>query len=285
MEDLPKIKISKSYNYVEAYLTFRCEMGCHYCINKQDGLVHYEEMPAKDWIIGLSRLVTDDIPITLGGGEPTMHTDFYDIVQGLDKPMDLLTNGDFMPLSFMGSVGAKKFKRGMPYASIRFSYHSGYTRLYELLRQVRFMQKRGYEVGIWAVAHPACINDIMFAKRIAEEEFGIDFRLKDFLGEFKGKLYGSYKYPKAVDKIAKKCLCKPSELLISPNGKLFRCHRDLYKNENSYGHILDEKVEIPDKFMPCDKYGLCNGCDIKQKFDRYQRTGHCSVEIKELESA
>ena len=69
MEDLPKIKISKSYNYVEAYLTFRCEMGCSYCINKQDGLVHYEEMPAKDWIIGLSRLVTDDIPITLGGGE------------------------------------------------------------------------------------------------------------------------------------------------------------------------------------------------------------------------
>ncbi len=46
-------------------------------------------------------------------------------------------------------------------------------------------------------------------------------------------------------------------------------------------NILDKNVKLPDKFMPCDKMGLCNPCDIKNKFDRFQETGHCSVTIKE----
>jgi hypothetical protein len=247
-------------------------------------LVARKELSSKDWIIGLNRLeVREDLPLTITGGEPTVHKDFYRIVNGINKPMDLLTNGQFDKFEFMDNVSAKKFKRNAPYASIRFSYHSGITPLFPLLRKARAIKKRGYEVGIWAVNYPAKIGDILYAKKTAEMDFGLDFRVKDYLGMYNGKLYGAYKYPEAVNGKRKKCLCKPSELLIDPSGNLFRCHYDLYNNKNSYGNIMDKIVKLPDTFLKCSNLGLCNYCDIKfPKYDRYQKPGHCSVEIKEI---
>jgi len=276
------IILPKNYNYCSAFLTFACNMKCGYCINKIDRLYQYSMMPAPDWVKGLNRLELEDVPITLSGGEPTLHPNFYQIIKKIHKPMDLLTNGQFNVRYFMDNVGSKKFKRDAPYASIRFSYHPGYTNLYKLLRKARFMQKRGYSVGVWAIAHPDYIADVMFAKKIAETEFKIDFRIKEFLGWYNARLYGTYKYPQALDKRPKKCICKPSELLIAPDGRLFRCHRDLYIGSNSYGHILNGIIKLPEDFMKCDKMGVCNPCDLKMKFDRFQVSGHCSVEIKEI---
>jgi len=276
-----KITIPSHYNYIEVYLTFDCQLNCHYCINKTYGKVaHYKSLSVADWIRGLSRLDTNDIPLTFGGGEPTIHKDFYKIVNGIDKPMDLLSNGQFDKYEFMANISAKKFKRNAPYASIRFSYHSGITPLFPLLRKARAMNKRGYEIGIWAVLYPNCINDVVYARQIAEQDFGLDFRFKDFLGVYNGKLYGNYKYPEAVDGVRKNCECRPSEMLISPNGNLYKCHYDLYNNVNSYGNILDKNVKVPDDYGKCDNFGLCSYCDIKNKFDRWQVKGHCSVSIK-----
>jgi len=223
------------------------------------------------------------VAITFSGGEPTVYKDFYKIIDRLNMPMDLLTNGQFDRLEFMRNVGCRKFKRDTPYANIRFSYHPGYTNLFRLLSLTKRMQNRGYSVGIWAVCHPDSIDDVMFAKKKADS-MGLDFRLKEFLGEYNGKLYGSYKYPEMFDNKPKKCLCKSSEILISPDMNLYRCHYDLYHNLNSYGNLLDDEVKIPEDFLPCENLGLCNFCDGKRKFDRFQVEGHCSVQIKEIKN-
>jgi len=238
-------------------------------------------MSGKDWIKGLNRIQSGDIPVTLSGGEPTVHKDFYKIVKDINKPMDLLTNGEFNVFKFIKEIGPEKINRQAPYASIRFSYHPGITNIYELISKARYMKSYGYYVGIWAVDHPNFKNLIRLARNEAVC-LGIDFRLKEFLGKHKGRICGTYKYQKALDGKPKDCLCKPSELLIAPDGRLFRCHRDLYAGENSYGHLLNKKVTISDKFLSCDKMGLCNPCDIKMKFDRFQVLGHCSVTIKGL---
>ena len=48
---------------------------------------------------------------------------------------------------------------------------------------------------------------------------GIDFRFKEFLGEYEGKLYGEYLYEGACDKNFKKqVLCKTTELIMGPDG-------------------------------------------------------------------
>jgi len=270
------IEIPRSYNYISAFLTFACNFNCHYCINKYNGLYKYRHLNIEDRIHGLNRIKTrSDLPITITGGEPTLYKDFYALCRGIreDLPLDLLTNGKFDTAEFMRCVQPNRFKRNAKYASIRFSYHPSYTNILKLLKKVCRLQKDGYSVGIWGVGDTAHNKKTQFFCRL----FGIDFRLKEYLDD----KHGTYKYAGGLDGKRKKCLCKPSELLIAPDGRLFRCHYDLYHGVNSYGHLLDNKIKLPDTYLPCDNYGLCNPCDIKTKFNRFQIGGHCAVTIKE----
>jgi len=81
-------------------------------------------------------------------------------------------------------------------------------------------------------------------------------------------------------KLSKKVLCRTTELIIGPNGNIYRCHSDLYANRKPIGNLLDSDFEIEDKFRECDFYGHCNPCDIKIKTNRFQQFGHTSVKIK-----
>jgi len=267
------INIPVSYNYISAFLTFQCNLHCSYCINKYNGLYKYTQMSVDDWVQGLNRIkARSDLPITLTGGEPTLHSGFYQIVSMVKKPMDLLSNGMFNIIEFVVNVPTKSFKRNTKYSSIRFSYHSKQSKLFELFYKVVELQRFGYEVGVWAVGRT--LKNYLL--KIVAFFFDIDFRIKPLL-EGKSKVY---KYPEGLDGVAKKCLCKPSELLIAPDGRLFRCHHDLYHGVNSYGHILDKDIVLPNKFLPCDNFGKCNPCDLKLKYNRFQETGHCAMEIK-----
>ena len=272
---MQEIVIPDFYNYISAFLTFNCNLNCSYCINKYNGLYKYEQMGAGNWVEGLNRIRTRaDLPITISGGEPTLHPKFFEIVEWIDQhiPLDLLTNGEFDVEDFVDHISPTRFMRAAPYASIRFSYHPGQMKLLELFKKVIALQEYGYFVGVWAVG-----DTVKNKLRQALGRFlGIDFRLKELLD----KDHGTYKYPFAVNGYPKKCLCKPSEMLIAPDGRLFRCHFELYHGLNSYGHILDNNIKLPTEFAACNKCGLCNLCDIKLKTNRFQQSGWCSVEIK-----
>ena len=99
-----KIVLPKSYNYIGVFLTLRCNLNCSYCLNRQ-GEFDYdrEEMPGEYWLDALGRIETrEDLPLSIQGGEPTIHRDFYDIFSNLyGKHMDLLTNGKFNVAEFM----------------------------------------------------------------------------------------------------------------------------------------------------------------------------------------
>ena len=276
------IKLPEDFNYVGAFLTFRCNLNCSYCINRFDKLEAVEELSSKKWIEGLSRIETcQDLPITLGGGEPTVHPGFYKIAKALwreSKHLDLLTNGLFDLREFGGELGPEVFQRNAKYASLRFSFHEK-THLTGLAIKVWMMQNEGYEVGIWGIEgnnRNADMGELC-------KWLNLDFRLKEFLGyEVKGltKLKGTYKYTNAIGQPkTKPVYCKGTELLINPAGHLFRCHADLYASRNNYGHILDKKITFPG-FTKCENYGQCNPCDLKLKFNRFQEGSHCAVEIK-----
>jgi hypothetical protein len=273
------ILIPKSYNYIGVFLTFDCNLGCSYCINHSGEFVPRTPMSGKDFIKGLSRISTrEDLPISFSGGEPTQHPEFYSIVNALHKQgkhMDLLTNGSFNVCKFMKKVSPDVFLRNALYASIRFSYHAN-TDPEELLNKVFELQGQGYSVGIWGVNHPDLLLKNTIMKKNCEV-LGIDFRLKEFLDEN----HGSYKYPEYMTGEKFKCYCKPSELLIAPDGCIFRCHRDLYANRNPYDYLLSTYIDLYDDFAYCLR-PKCNPCDVKIKYDRFQVGGHTSVEIKEV---
>jgi len=89
---LSKIVLPSSYNYIGVFLTLRCNLACDYCINHFGEMHQYDELSGEEWVKGLTRIQTrTDLPLSLQGGEPTLHEDFYEIVSGLKfTPKDLL---------------------------------------------------------------------------------------------------------------------------------------------------------------------------------------------------
>lgn len=278
------IIIPDNYNYIAAFLTFSCNYRCSYCIN------HFGEFKPKtkhlsgeEWIEGLSRIVApDNLPITLQGGEPSLHKDFVYIINNLKSGLniDILTNLQFDIDEFIKKIKPPRLRRDAPYASIRVSFHPEVMDLTGTIDKVLKMLKSGFSIGIWGIAHPA-YKDIILEAEDKCQKLGIDFRRKEFLGKYNGELYGTYKYSGSRDgKSKEEVLCKPSELIIGPGGDVYRCHSDLYEGRISVGHILDEDFSISNDYGACGFFGSCNPCDLKVKTNRFQQFGHTSVEIK-----
>ncbi len=290
-----EIKIPDDYKYISAFLTMRCNLGCSYCLNNIEqsnefSRTRFKELSGKQWVEALNRLVSrDELPVTLSGGEPFLHPDFIYIINNLksDLKIDILTNlyNDNLVEKFLSQVNPARLKRDAPYASIRVSYHPEQMDADKLIKNVKKLQDAGFSIGIWAVQYPSseqlqAITQMQFRCR----EAGIDFRLKDFTGTYLNQLYGDYsKYPgSTLSEQLKNCLCKTSELLIGSDGNVYRCHRDLFAEENPIGNLLDDNFEIKDEFRECSLYGNCHPCDVKVKTNYKQQLGHTSVEIKDV---
>ena len=293
--DLPK---EYKYKYIAAFLTMRCNFNCSFCLNSLDkgmnfNRLKFKEIIGEEWVKALNKIESQsEVPITLSGGEPFLHKDFIYIINNI-KPelkIDILTNlqwGEEGLNRFIREVSPQKINRNSLYPSIRVSYHPEQMRnAEELVKKVKKLKDGGFNVGIYSILYPSpeqlsAINQMQFRCRDA----GIDFRLKEFTGTYKGEFYGDYsKYPGCISRDnPKSCECKTSELLIGPNGNVYRCHRDLYTEENFVGNILDENFEIQDIFRKCVNYGQCHPCDVKVKTNYKQQLGHTSVEIKDID--
>ncbi len=278
-----KIVLPDNINYIPIFLTLRC-YSCFYCINGRKGnLVEIRsELDSKNWISFLNGLdISDTIPITLSGGEPTLYKEFYELMEGLEHPIDLLTNLDFDVKEFITKVDPESLFHSSisSYKSIRISFHPQFTKIEELIEKSVLLQQYGFNVGIFPINSPENTEDNM---KLAEEcrTSQIYFFIKDYLGYYKDNLFGHFKYRGAVTgKKNDSVLCKTNELIIGPEGDVFKCHRDLYLNENPVGFILDKNFKIETYYRDCDNYGTCNFCDIKEKTNRFLEMGSCSVNI------
>lgn len=291
---LGPIRPTERHNYVAFFLTLRCNLKCPYCINLHDGgsraAMGKRTMGAEEWVRAANRLeLRPDLPLTLQGGEPTLFPGFYRFVNEV-KPglkLDLLTNMTFDVEEFIANVPREPFLREAPYAPIRVSYHPGQNDIDELVRRYFRMVEAGFRVGIYGILHP---EEERRAHILNTQErcqkLGVDFRTKEFLGEWEGTLHGQYKYPGAVlGGRLRSCRCRTGELLVDPAGLVYKCHADLMAGRAPYAHVLDADLSEAsiDEFRPCDSFGTCNPCDVKVKTNRFQQFGHTSVDIIDLE--
>lgn len=283
---MKRVTLPEWYNYFEAYLTLRCNLGCSYCINERSGQAvrGRDEMKAEQWAEGLNRIDFGSTPLTIGGGEPTLFDGFYDLLDSLrpEIPVDLLSNLTFDLDEFLERTRPERFNRcTLPaYKAIRVSYHVEKMDPAELLNKVVRLQDAGYNIGIFGLNHPDYIIANMRMAEMACDK-RVFFFVKDFLGEYKGHLFGHFNYPDALGRgIPENVQCRTHEILIAPGGGIYRCHRDLYLAENPVGRITDPDLALTTEFRDCSHFGFCNPCDVKLKTNRYLQMGHCAVEIK-----
>jgi len=288
---MKSVKLPEEFNYVEAYLTLRCPLRCSYCINNKSGEAtrKRDEISVEQWAEGLNRIDFGNVPVTFGGGEPTLYKGFYELMDRIrpDIQIDLLTNLEFDINEFISKTIPKRFNNcKLPaYKSIRVSYHAETMNAAALIKKVIKLQDNGYGVGIFGLNHPLNIQQNMELAEITCSN-KIFFFIKDFLGEYNGKMFGFYNYTGALDGIPKHARCRTRELLIGPEGNIYRCHRDLYlMDENeAVGKITDPELKLEYAFRPCHNFGNCNPCDVKIKTNRFLQMGHCSVDIIEQDN-
>ena len=287
---LKPIKLSTRHNYTAFFLTFACNLNCPYCINWHNGdsknIKFKNPLNASQWIEAANRLVLrDDLPLTLQGGEPTLAKGFYQIANEV-KPeikFDLMTNLGFDVKKFIENVPLSRFLRVAEYAPIRVSYHPGQNSIDDLIEKYFILVDAGFRVGLYGIMHP----DPQIRNHILDTQerclsMGIDFRTKEFLGEWDGQYYGTLKFKESVvGEPFKRCECRTTELIVDPYGYIYKCHSDLYHSRDPIGHILSDEFDAEqiDSFRTCDYFGDCNPCDVKIKTNRFQQFGHTSVEI------
>jgi len=295
-----KVVIPDTHKYIAIFLTMRCNLNCSFCLNaldksKEFNRLKFKELSGEQWVKALNKISSrSEVPLSFSGGEPSLHRDFIYIIKNLnsDLNIDILTNlqwNEEKVNDFIREINPEKINRQAPYPPIRVSYHPEQMGAGDLLiKNAEKLKQAGFNLGIYSVLYPhpkqlESITQMQFRCR----EVGVDFRVKDFTGTYKGELYGNYsKYLGSVgsDKL-KECLCKTSELLIAPNGNVYRCHRDLFAEENPIGNITDPEFEIQNAFKYCDKYGDCHPCDVKVKTNYKQELGHTSVEIQDVKDS
>jgi len=276
------ITLPKTYSYAECYLTLRCNFGCPYCINEHTGVKRKrKELTAREWIMAINNVDFGSIPLTLGGGEPTIHGGFYEIVNNIKVRIDLLSNGSFNTTEFLRKLSPTRFtvSEDPSYKSIRLSFHVNNTVPGAIVEKAKMLQAEGYSVGIFGLNHPENLKANIVMTEYCRSA-GVFFFIRDFLGFYEDRLFGHYKYPSGLNGNRKHCQCKIQELLVGPDGNVFRCHRDLYDDTGEVGSLLNIAYEIKDEFRPCDNFGLCNNCDLKQKLGPDLKTSKCSVEVQ-----
>ncbi|WP_419249837.1 radical SAM protein [Campylobacter fetus] len=288
---MQKITIPDHYNYIALFLTLSCNLKCPYCINLNENGASRKSVvrgiiKPDIWLNFINRLdiKSDDLPLTLQGGEPTLYPYFYELVNGIDDKfkLDLLTNFMFDEDEFIRRINPSKFTRDAKYAAIRVSYHPNQNDINTLIKKHDKMKDAGFYVGIYSVLTPQNKSHIEEVMKKCKD-LGIDFRVKEYLGFDGQKWHGSYKFPEAISgNVNKYCDCKTTELLISPAGLVYRCHSDLYEKRAEVADISDPNYKFEDIYRPCIVYGHCNPCDIKVKTNRFQNFGHTSVEIKNI---
>ncbi len=304
----PKMKniiLPESYKFISAFLTFRCNLDCSFCVNyssnKNFKRNRFDEMSGEDWVKSLNRIESSHgVPITFLGGEPSIHKDFIYIINNL-KPeleIDIQTNLWWNKKKldrFVREVSPERIKRNSPYPSIRVSYHPETMKEGErVVENAIILKENGFDIGMESVMHPSPLNlEALEKMSLKCKNVGLNFREKSFLGIYEGNddlgrpfsiTYGDYsKYPGAIfGKKSLNSMCKTSDLLINPEGDIYRCQRDILLTENSIGNLLNSNFQLSNKFRPCHNYGQCHPCDVKVRTDYKQKFGHTGVEIKDI---
>ncbi len=270
---------------VQVFLTYDCNMRCTHCTNNLVARKPAQpNLTGRDWIDGLTRL-QPAVPVTLRGGEPSRHPDFIEIVEGLAPvvPLRIVTNLTFDVTRLFDRVDPARLNDQPTWAPIRATFHLGHTDPDRMLENVLALEKAGYRVGVLGMAEP---DDLPRLREIQRRflSWGVDFRLRSFVGWINGQLVGDFRYPDAVGAPdARTAACRNSELSIAPDGTLYHCRRDCFARASVAGHLLDRELRITARHSPCRNYGHCHPCDVELRPTVFRGSRHTAMEILPLD--
>lgn len=299
------IKINSPFeSYWGVFLVFGCNLRCDYCIQKiKSQIPQYSMAKGYDWVKALNSIESRTKKrvlrrskikkLAIIGGEPTLHPDFFYILNNLDYHYLITVTTNLSSAIFKDlELFAKNLKR-RKFLRFNVSYHpSSQVSIDDFIKRIKFLKNKNIEINrIFTVAYPpdaTKLKPIQEHKKIFSKH-RLSLEVQRFMGLYKGKLYphqedneSRYDFQDNIDDFSlyheacnqvsgKKTLCKILKVIFAPDGAIYNCHYKLYsKSKDNYGNIFKDKIiDLPQDFFFCDSFGYCNPCDFGQtKFKR-----------------
>lgn len=294
------IKLPQHYYQPNCYwaqmLTFRCNALCEYCILNRRGthVPRPDEMSGKQVLNFWNNLEHNKGQrLSLIGGEPTLHKDFIEIVNGLENYAITMTTNCKTPF-----IANEEYKKLNPKPSstlrINTTFHPHHITAEEYISVVNKLGKTGYFVDQTSyVLYPDFPGKYRQAvKRVAEEIDIYDSPYMGFWSKEKGfdaepcpgnnEPDESYQGRSNISKLCgitslkgyrdiagqsetRQAICQMPmhTLIIDPEGTAYPCHYRLYYAREEICHI-DDFRSITQEDTICNFYGFCNHCDVNK---------------------
>jgi len=268
--------------YWAGFLTLDCTSRCWYCIQhvcKSEFKVartNYESdrLSGEEWVNYYNSLQKfKGHRLGIIGGEPTLHPDFFDIVNGIKGYHITVTSN--LTTDSIGKFDTKiKDKTDL---RINTSFHPSAISVADFSDRVHMLRSQGFHVDQIAMVDTPFENYRKYALQFIER--GISLYPQTFLGIIKGELFPSsdstvvtnhgetgidnmVRYKEGFScKEKNDVLCATNRFLVAPDGGIYRCHYHLYSKRDMQGNVREGTFPPSQDYVMCKDYGYCNPCD------------------------
>lgn len=261
---------------------YKCNYRCPYCffegmweeVERRNG-----HLTVKKWLSAWHRISEryKNVHLIITGGEPFMHPDFIELIQGLSKYFSI---GFDTNLS-CGKETLADFIRVVPpiNISLSLSFHPLFSEFNSFLDKAMSLSKNGYDVKVQYVSYPPQLEEI---KNFKDKFSKAGFHLipLPFRGTYNGRNYpdayterereliynaienleGGHKsrVEQMLEQVKSKGrLCGAGHIYarIDADGTAYRCgHYTTDKfNNKSLGNIFDNEFELLDSPLLCEQ--------------------------------
>ena len=252
------------------YLTLECNLSCRYCVNEhnpaESRALDYSLRRGEEWIRAINQIGR---PVIFTGGEPSLHPDFFTILDGIRPEIEVavFTNFSFDPHEYVRRVhrpvtffGTYHPVSGPPDAFLKTietlrekNAFRGYIHTVEWDKQKRYLD-RSREAFLRVGWDPVRDRD--------------QYTLSDC---------ASMKFRRTVH-------CSREIILIAPDGTRYLCVSKLLRQANPLENIFEAPLRKGVVSRLCQDYGFCAPCDAvgvtPMKVDE-RRFRDCAAERKE----
>jgi hypothetical protein len=254
---------------MDVSLTRACNYDCSYCNQRQDldkpmsdmseskrKVVSNRRRPGAEWIAGLKAFPYkgDYDKLIFSGGEPSLHSDFVDIVTKVEgwRCKMIVTN-----LSFDVDALIAGCRREKTRVIVQPSFHFEFAKFDEFAGKMEKLRAAGL------LSNFIPVSIVHLPNREESMRYRDQFRARGFnaaLYRFEGYYQGTFSYApqdgfggvKETQTVLYSSCVNP----VKPNGDIVFCTTDTYKeNCPTYGNMCDQRfVEIPREITVTD-YG------------------------------
>jgi len=247
-----KLKHFKKFDgRTRVYLTLQCNLRCDYCVNQcfdrdETRISEYTLSGADAWISALNR---EGRNVVITGGEPTLHPDFIEIVNGIDRRLEVMVYTNFQwSESFLQRFLSQAERIPVFYGS----YHPSSGDPRKFLHILKTLRRNGKLKGtLHAIDSARNRHALRYAVSVIETE-GFEIKIdSDQSGMF----------PCSSKKFRKNVRCEKEIILVAPDGYRYPCVSKMVRRQYTLENIFTSPLG-PEKISTvCSDYGYCAPCD------------------------